>query len=253
MPYPDRFVRACAPLEIVALGGLCRHWADNPHDTTWKAKILRLRKGVIAGGGWRKGPPPEIIQMEWEAARALIERLPSEEDRIRSANGITKARVVVEVGHRQIERGLPWSETLLAEIARRVTDGRSNSGSVARRVVQVRLGLSKSTTNDGIAAPRRFEWTPSQGVAANVYLDLASSARDGSRSLCQARLLDALHSSGFPPLAIYYLIQVGQNMPGTKVQFVDPDVVAEVCDGLHDGRESRFVDALGVWDAKGLL
>ena len=255
--------------EFLGLAHVCDWWATPSRRTRlsrhdWKTKLRAFRRAVIAGYGKRESYPRELVYSEWMVAQAAVEWAKSSGDRPTGERDcqewLREVRVPMLPNRVEPSRQLPWTDRMCRVVAELIDDRRSSPGSIAKRLLAERLlptrdavkpskgnrlktlsGLIARVEEDQARDEARMDPSDAQMMAASVYLDLAIRWGNCERMQCQARLLDALVASAYPPIAVFYLIQSAQRVPSCRsVHTIGPDDIALLCRELGSDGDGPF-------------
>lgn len=259
--------------EFLALAHLCDWWAmpsrrDRLSKNGWSVKLRAFRRAVIAGYRKRESYPREFVYSEWTVARAAIDWVKSSGDRPTGERDcqewLREVRVPMFTDRAGPSRQLPWTDRTCRIVTESLDDRRSSRDSIAKRLLAERLlptrdavkpskgdrlktiaGLITRAEQDKARREARMDQRETQRIAASVYLDLAIRWSNGERLQCQARLLDALVASAYPPIAVFYLIQSAQRVPLCRsIRTVAPKEILLLCRELGAKERGSFESAL---------
>lgn len=201
-----------ASLQYQTLGHLCLHWSRRCEPTNrWAgfliAKLPLFREVVLYGQGGRERVERELVQDEVSIIESMLLAVQSHGQCSDSCSDVPLFATVTS-GKTPTILSRPLPRFMRQSALEYLSDGRSSAKAVAKKMAAARFGSTYAQIRDGVKKQRRpgTETEPLQSLAVSVLYDLSMCRPQGYGRLSR-RLVEALISSGYSPICLYYVIQ----------------------------------------------
>ncbi len=261
--------RSLAPLELEAAARLLSYWARpeniEKRPNIWSKRLPALRAMMQVGlepdgsdsARTLEGIPHELVADEYAVVLRAVQWAKKElKAQPADVDGAWLLDISVPFKVREeicIHRQFPCPPERAEQIVEKLIDERSSH--VAHELTGLRLAeISESTVKKANAAAAedrlRKKRTTAQRFLASVFLDFCSYSDQRSDMQVMCKILDELARSGYPPILLYYLVQVGQK----SFEAITPKLIDEnAIEGVFNVLPKRIEDDNAVTSFANLL
>lgn len=228
-------------LELKSLAAVIDEWSGTMVRD--KRKLLAFRDAMMAGlkMGKKESVEREIVEDEYLVMCDVVQFL---EDAGGVGDEVVCQLHISECELHPFHRAVPCPPEEMGSLQIQIDSG-TKCEVVARDLVVKRLPISESTVKNAVnpRKSRRYDTSAEQRFLVSLFLDACSHPASDEQLAKQVVLLDTLVATGYPAIAVYYLVQRAHEVPRPISLYPNARRGIEaLCNKVAPERQRRFSD-----------